>query len=91
MVHVRTEVEADTLIARYIAPHPVNPGLDEYWLARPGVSVWAVVGSLEANIGDANAVARLYQLTADELSAVRAFYARYRAVIDNRLAQNDNP
>ncbi len=91
MAHVRTEVEADTLIARSIAPHPVNPGLDEYWLPRPGVSVWAVIGSLEANIGDADAVARLYQLTADELDAARAFYARHRAVIDNRLTQNDTP
>lgn len=88
MVRASTKNETDILIARHIGPHPANPGLDEYWLKEPGVSVWAIVGSLEANGGDADAVARLYHLSRDELDAALAFYARHRAVIDNRLAQN---
>ncbi len=88
MVRTLTENETDTLIARHIGPHPANPGIDEYWLTKLGVSVWAVVGSLEANGGDPDAVARLYHLSREEMEAALAFYARHRAVIDNRLAQN---
>lgn len=88
MVRELTRNETDALIARHIGPHPANPGIDEYWLKAPGVSVWAIIGSLEANGGDPDAVARLYHLSRDEMDAALAFYARHRAVIDNRLAQN---
>lgn len=89
MARAILDTDADTLIARHVAPHPANVGLDEYWLPRAGVSVWAVIGALEANDGNAEAVARLYRLTPEELDAARAFYARHHAMIDNRLAQND--
>ena len=59
MVRELTRNETDALIARHIGPHPANPGIDEYWLKAPGVSVWAIIGSLEANGGDPDAVARL--------------------------------
>ena len=88
MVRKLTKNETEALIARHIGPHPANPGIDEYWLKEPGVSVWAIIGSLEANGGDPDAVARLYHLSRDEMDAALAFYARHRAVIDNRLAQN---
>ncbi len=88
MARTILDTDAETLIARHVAPHPANVGLDEYWLLRAGVSVWAVIGALKANDDNAEAVARLYCLTPDELDAACAFYARHRAVIDNRLAQN---
>jgi uncharacterized protein (DUF433 family) len=88
MVRELTKNETDALISRHIGPHPASPGIDEYWLKGPGVSVWAIIGSLEANGGSPDAVARLYHLSRDEMDAALAFYARHRAVIDNRLAQN---
>lgn len=48
MLHALTKTEADALIDRHIGPHPANPGIDEYWLKEPGVSVWSIIGSLEA-------------------------------------------
>jgi hypothetical protein len=89
MIHALTKRETDALIDRHIGPHPANPGIDEYWLKEPGVSVWAIIGSLGANDGDTGAVARLYHLSREEMDAALQFYARHRAVIDNRLLQND--
>ncbi len=88
MVRELTKNETDALIARHIGLHPVNYGLDEYWLKEPGVSVWAIIGSLEANGGDPDAVARLYHLSRDEMDAALAFYSHHRSVIDNCFAQN---
>jgi len=89
MVRELTENETDTLIARHIGPHPSNRGTDEYWLKEPGIPVWAIVGSMQANRHDADAVAALYHINRESVEAAWAFYLRHRAVIDNRLTQND--
>lgn len=89
MVRELTKNETDTLIARYIGPHPSNHGIDEYWLHESGIPVWAIIGSMQANRQDADAVARLYHIDREAVEAAWAFYMRHRAVIANRLAQND--
>lgn len=89
MVRELTETETDTLIARHIGPHPSNPGLDEYWLGEPGIPVWAIVGSMQANRNNPDDVAALYHIRREAVEAAWAFYLRHRAVIDNRLAKND--
>jgi len=76
------------LIARYIAPHPANPGRDEYWLPAYGYSVWVIAGDLSPDATNAAAVAREYDIPLAAVEAVRAYYRLYRALIDNRLAQN---
>ena len=89
MVRELTENETDTLITHYIGPHPSNLGIDEYWLKEPGIPVWAIIGSLQANRNNADNVAALYHIGREAVEAAWAFYLRHRAVIDNRLAQND--
>jgi len=79
------------LIARYIAPHPANPGRDEYWLPAYGYSVWVIAGDLSPDAANAAVVAREYGIPLEAVEAVEAvwaYYCRHRALIDNRLAQN---
>jgi hypothetical protein len=83
-----TKDEANVLIAQHVGPHPSNPGPDEYWLAAPGVPVWAMVGAYQAEGGDIEAVAWAYSLTREQVNAALAYYERYGALMDNRLAQN---
>ena len=89
MVRELTQNETDSLIARHIGPHPSNPGVDEYWLKEPGIPVWTIVDTMKANRQNADAVAALYHIDREPVEAAWAFYLRHRAVIDNRLAQND--
>ncbi|HVA92649.1 MAG TPA: DUF433 domain-containing protein [Chloroflexota bacterium] len=88
MARMLTDHDMDTLIARYIGPHPTNPGLDEYWLLEPGVPVWAIIGAYRAEGGQADDVAAAYHLLREQVEAALAFYQRHRVLIDNRLAQN---
>ena len=76
------------LIARYIAPHPVNPGRDEYWLPAYGYPVWVIAGELAPDAANAVAVANEYGIPLEAVEAVWAFYTLHRTLIDNRLAQN---
>ena len=89
MVRTQTQIESDALIARHIGRHLTNAGLDEYWLMEPGLPVWAIIGSLKANRHDTDTVAALYGISRAAVKAAWAFYLRHRAVIDNRIAQND--
>lgn len=89
MVRELTETETDALVTRHIGPHPSNHGTDEYWLKGPGIPVWAIIGSMQANRHDADAVAALYHINRELVEAAWALYLHHRAVIDNRLAQND--
>jgi uncharacterized protein (DUF433 family) len=89
MVRELTQTETDNLIMRHIGPHPSDSGIDEYWLKEPGIPVWAIIGSMQANDNDADDVATLYHISREEVEAAWAFYLSHRAVIDNRLAKND--
>ena len=76
------------LIAQWIEPNPNRPGADEAWVAGYGVPVWALVGQLPAVHGDLDQLARSYALPRAAVDAAFAYYARNRAIIDNRLAAN---
>ena len=88
MARTLTERDTDALIERYIGPHPAHPGLDEYWLKEPGVPVWAIIGAYQAEGGNADEVAAAYHLSLEHVAAALAYYRRHRALIENRLAQN---
>lgn len=88
MARELTHTDADALIAQYIGPHPSDRGLANYWLADAGIQVWAIIAFLEANGGDADAVAAMFEIPRTQVEAVQAFYTRHRAVIDDRIAQN---
>ena len=81
-------MDDERLIARYIEPNPHRPGLDEAWLKDYGVSVWALVGYLEAASGDVARVAADYELPREAVDAALAYYRRHKPVIDARLAAN---
>ena len=90
MARALADHDMDALIARNIIPHPTNPGLDEYWLAEPGVPVWAVIGAYKAEGGDVEEVATAYRLSREQVDAALAYYQRHRTLLDNRLAQNQS-
>jgi len=83
------EERADALIARYIEPHPGNPGIAEYRLhvEENGYPVWAIVASL-LNRENEEQIAREYRISREAVEAVRAYYERNREAIDARLAAN---
>ena len=90
MARTLTERDTDALIERYVGPHPTHPGLDEYWLKEPGVPVWAIIGAYQAEGGNADEVAAAYHLSREHVAAALAYYHRHRALIENRLAQNQS-
>lgn len=89
MVRELTETEADALIAKHIHPHPSNPGLDEYWVEEPGISVWAIIGVWKVSEGDVEETTATYHLTPEQMEAALAFYHKHQWRIDARLAQNE--
>ncbi len=88
MARELTHTDADALIAAHIEPHPTNPGVAEYRLkvADNGYPVWSVVGSLAPDGSNVETVARDFEISAEAIAAVWAFYARHKREIDARLA-----
>ena len=83
------ERERDELIARYIQPHPHEPGRANAYLPDRGCSVARIVRDLQAGDGIVN-VAATWDLPEDAVHAVIAFYYRNRAIIDARLLLEDD-
>lgn len=84
----RSEQQVDRLIAHYIEPYPGRPDPAESRLKvdEGGVPVWALVGALTEDGGNAEAVARDYRVRRAAVDAAWAYYQRHRAAIDARLA-----
>src|SRR5438270_13277980 len=78
----------DALIAKYIGPHPANPGKAEYWLKDAGIPVWAVIGQWQADNEDVARAASAYHLSREAIEAAIAYYRAHQALIDDRLAAN---
>jgi uncharacterized protein (DUF433 family) len=80
----------DALIARHIEPYPGDPGIGEYRLRAEdnGYPVWSIVGSLAPDGSNADQVARDFGISREAIEAARAFYARHKQAIDDRLAAN---
>lgn len=80
--------ETDALIEAWIEPNPYRSGAADVRLKEYGVSVWAIVGYLQGVGGDAERVARAYDVPVAAVRAAQAYYARHSAVIDARMAAN---
>jgi uncharacterized protein (DUF433 family) len=74
------------LIDKYIEPNPYRPGVANARIAGYGVSIWAIVGHLEAVNGDIEQVADDYGLPCEAVEASLAYYRQHRELIDARLA-----
>ena len=85
------ESHADELIAEYIVIMPDHSDLEDARLAQYGIPVWALVGYLPAAHGNLGEIAEAYQVPLDAVLAAFAFYARHKAVIDERIAANSAP
>lgn len=85
---MQTQSRNDALIAAYIEPNPHHAGADEARLKQFGVSVWAIIDKYQTAKGDIAQVARQYDVPVEAIEAAVAYYAKHRAVIDNRRAAN---
>ncbi len=90
MVRELADPEVDALIARYIEPYPGDPRIGEYRLREEarGYPVWSLIGSLAPDGSNVEQVARDYQIPREAVEAARAFYARHKQALDDRLAAN---
>jgi uncharacterized protein (DUF433 family) len=90
MVRELTKRDIDALIARHIEPYPDDPRIGEYRLRVEdnGYPVWSIIGSLAPDGSNADQVARDFEISREAVEAARAFYARHKQAIDDRLAAN---
>jgi uncharacterized protein (DUF433 family) len=90
MVRKLTERDIDTLIARHIEPYPGDPRIGEYRLREEdnGYPVWSVIGSLAPDGSNIEQVERDFAISRQAIEAARAFYARHKQALDDRLAAN---
>ncbi|MHB8644698.1 MAG: hypothetical protein ACYDAR_02785 [Thermomicrobiales bacterium] len=88
VVIAKTEREKSELIARYIERTPDKPAAYDARLNPYGVSVWAIVGRLEAVKGDVDAAAAEYDVPRAAIEAAIAYYERYKDAIDARREAN---
>jgi len=81
--------EERNLIERYIEPNPYRPGLANARIIPPhSVSVWALIGYLDAVHGNIAKVAEDYELPFEAVQAALAYYRQHQSVIDARIAAN---
>jgi uncharacterized protein (DUF433 family) len=86
------ELDADqTLIERWIERNRYKPGIEEAQVVRFEVPVYALIGYLEAAGGDADRVARDYDVPREAVDAAIAYYRRHTAAIDARITANEPP
>jgi uncharacterized protein (DUF433 family) len=85
----RTAADEEKLIAKWIEPNPHRPGADEVRIKDYGMSVWAIVGYLDAGTDEElAAIARGFRVPIEVVRAAVAYYRRHKDVLDNRLAAN---
>ena len=76
------------LIHEYIEPNPHRPGVDEARLRGYGVAVWALIGYWLGVDGDADRVARDYDVPLSAVKAAVEYYRQYKSQIDARIEAN---
>lgn len=72
------------LSSEYIELNPDSPSPADARLRTYGISVWAIIGYLEAVHDDLARVAADYDIPLDAVRAALAYYRRHKAVIDAR-------
>src|SRR5688500_8173693 len=84
----RTATEEDKLIEKWIAHDPRKPGVEEARIKRHGVSVWAIIGYLGTDDGNAADAAKGYNIPVEAAEAAIAYYRRHKSCIDVRIRAN---
>lgn len=87
VVRDKTEQEKSELIARYIERNLDKAAVYDARLNPYGVSVWAIVGRLEAVAGDIDAATE-YDVPRAAIEAAVAYYERHKDAIDARREAN---
>ena len=87
----RSELDDRQLIEKHIGlDHERFGGRADARLKVSGVDIWAIVTYLNLYEGDADRVAREYDLSPEEMAAALAYYQRYKQYIDARILLNDD-
>jgi uncharacterized protein (DUF433 family) len=68
-------------------PHRVSPW--DVVVVPRFVSVWAIIGQVEASLGDLDDVAEAYEIPIDAVRAALAYYRRFPEVIEARIDANE--
>jgi uncharacterized protein (DUF433 family) len=76
----------DALIEQWIEPDPYRPGPANARLKKYAVHVWALIGYLPAVDNDIAVAAQDYDVPTEAVEAALAYYARHKALIDDRIA-----
>ncbi len=81
--------EASALIEKWIERDPSHPQIGDARLKEYGVHVWAIIGYLQGARGDMEHVADDFDVPVDAVRAAQAYYDRYAAFIEDRMAANE--
>jgi uncharacterized protein (DUF433 family) len=80
------ELGDDPLIREYIELVPDWGSEDDARIKGRGVQVWALIGALDGDEGNAEKVARKYRLPFEAMEAALAYYRLHKDATDCRLA-----
>jgi uncharacterized protein (DUF433 family) len=73
------------LIDKYIQQRQFHAGAGDAVLRDSGVSVWILIEAYKATGGDADAVARAWDIPQEAVEAALAYYSQHAAAIDDRI------
>lgn len=79
---------AERSIDQYIEANPSRPGADEVVLVEHGIPVWALIGAITLAGSTPDEVAADNEIPRAAVDAAMRYYKRHRAVIDARIAAN---
>src|SRR5438067_5574747 len=87
----KTMNDQDSLLAKYVEPHPARAGAAEARIKDRGVSIWALIGTYLLTPGEdaAAQVARAYGVPLEAMEAAIEYYKCHKREIDTRLAELD--
>jgi uncharacterized protein (DUF433 family) len=84
------DVDEQQLIEKHVdLNHNRFGGRADARLKESGVSVWAIVTYLGIYDGDVNEVARIYELSQEEMVAALAYYRRNKKYVDAPILLNE--
>ncbi len=86
----REDLDEQELIERHVDMDAARyGGRAEARLRESGVSIWAIVTYLDIYDGDADQVARDFELSREEMAAALAYYRRNKKYVDARIILNE--
>jgi uncharacterized protein (DUF433 family) len=86
----RSDLDEQRLIEKHVdLEYDRYGGRADARMKRTGVSIWAIVGYLRVYDGDAAEVARIYELSQEEMDGALAYYRRHKKYVDARILLNE--